>query len=236
MMIRIVVVDEQKSERDNIQALLSSQKDFEIVGMGVDGYDALRLVTGLKPDIALLNHRLSILDGVEAVPTLRFRSPKTGIIILTILHEDVHILKAIYNGASGYLLKDTEGDMIIAGIRTVYNGGSLMSAETVAKAFRMFSENQRGKPASFPNNHLPSRETPSLMANISRMDLQMIILIGRGLQNKEIAELLSLKVGTVRNHITTILQKTGLRNRTQIAIYAYSIGLIEVDEPPWGRG
>jgi DNA-binding NarL/FixJ family response regulator len=221
-------VDEQKSERDNIQAMLSSQQDFEIVGIGADGYDALRLVSTLKPDIALLNHRLSILDGVEAIPTLRYRSPNTGIIILAVIHEDTNILKAIYNGASGYLIKGSGEDMFVAGVRTVYNGGSLMSAETVARAFRMFSDTRRARAAQ--KYRLAFWEHPTLPVEISRMDLQLIIYIGQGLQNKEIAKLLNLKTGTVRNHITAILQKTGLRNRTQIAIYAYSVGLIDIDE------
>jgi DNA-binding NarL/FixJ family response regulator len=227
MMIRIVIVDDQKAERDNIQALLSSQKDFEVVGVGKDGYDALRLTMTYQPDIALLNHRLSLLDSSDAITTIRHRSPKTDIIILTPFDEDDNILRAIYNGASGYLPKTADKDMIIAGIHTVYNGGSLMSAQTVSRVFQLFLTFQQEKfPDKLPSC-LPSPNGRPLMVEISRMDLQLIILISQGFQNKEIAELLNLKAGTVRNHITAILQKIGLKNRTQVAVYAYNIGLVK---------
>jgi DNA-binding NarL/FixJ family response regulator len=232
MMIRIVIVDDQKAERDSIHALLSSQKDFEVVGVGKDGYDALRLVIIHQPDIALLNHRLPLLDSSDAITAMRYRSPKTGIIILTPFQEDDSILKAIYHGASGYLLKNAGENIIIAGIHTVYNGGSLMSAETVSRVFQLFLASPREKSPDKPPSCLSPQDDRLRMTEISRIDLRLIILIGQGLRNKEIAELLNLKAGTVRNHITVVLKKMGLKNRIQIAAYAHRIGLVKDDAAP----
>ncbi|MDR2176946.1 MAG: response regulator transcription factor [Treponema sp.] len=227
MMIRIVIVDDQKNERDNIQALLSSQKDFEVVGVGKDGYDALRLTMNHQPDIALLNYRLSLLESYDTIATIKYRSPKTNVIILTPFQEDDNILKAIYNGASGYLLKTADKDEIIAGIYTVYNGGSLMSSTTVARAFRLLLAYRRAGFSDKLPSCLPAPNGQQQMVAISRLDLQLLTLVGQGLENKEIAELLNLKAGTVRNHITALLQKIGLKNRTQLATYAQSIGLVK---------
>jgi DNA-binding NarL/FixJ family response regulator len=232
-MIHLVIVSGKDSERLTIQQYLDSQSDITIVGQGRDGYDALKLVSRLKPDIILLDESLPVADGTAITPTLKYRSPKTGIIILTAFQENIQVLKAINCGASGYLLKNTLQEKFIAGIQTVYNGGCLMSPETAAKAFRMFSDTGRSHPiaASVPS----SQEKPfPLYSNLSKQKLQVISCIAKGFSNKEISEYLSLKEGTVRNYISTIFEKTGVKNRTQVALYAYSIGLMEGEKkrPP----
>ena len=228
-MIRVAVVDDQELVRDSLKILLSAQSDLEVVGVGKDGYDALRLVEKLKPDVLLLDIRMPIMDGVEATSSLKKKSPETAIIILTTFDDDEYVLKAIRNGASGYLLKSAGMDELAGAIRTVHAGGSLMTPEIATKAFRLFSElarghDQGGKPGADP---LGSSAVPS---DLSRTELQIISMIGRGLANKEVAAELSLSEGTVRNYISTILQKTALRDRTQVAIFAVRNGMAVGDE------
>jgi DNA-binding NarL/FixJ family response regulator len=224
-MIRIIILSSKDSERCAIQKFIDSQSDISIVGQGQDGYDALKIVSRLKPDIVLLDETLPLVDGVEIIPSLKRRSSQTRIIILTSLHVNIRVLKAISYGASGYLPKNTREGKFIAGIKTVYNGGCLMTPEIAAKAFRMF-------PASNPDTLKASFFSArrgalfSLYSNFSRQELQIIACIIKGLSNREIGKSLALKEGTVRNYITTILEKTGLKNRTQIAVYAYNAGLI----------
>ena len=227
-MIRVAVVDDQELVRESLKILLSAQSDLEVVGIGKDGYDALRLVETLKPDVLLLDIRMPIMDGVEATSTLKQKSPRTAIIILTTFDDDEYVLKAIRNGASGYLLKSAGMDELSGAIRTVHAGGSLMTPEIATKAFRLFSElargyDQSGKPGADP---LGSSAVPS---DLSRTELQIISMIGRGLANKEVAAELSLSEGTVRNYISAILQKTALRDRTQVAIFAVRNGLAAGD-------
>ncbi|QQO09787.1 response regulator transcription factor [Breznakiella homolactica] len=228
-MIRIVIVDDQEVIRDSLNILLSSQEDFQIVGIGKDGYDAIRLVDTLKPDVVLLDVRMPIIDGAEATLTLKHRSPSSSIIILTTFDDDEYVLKSIRNGASGYLLKSSDMNELATAIRTVNEGGSLMTPGVMTKAFRLFSDlaKERTPPKSV---YAPQEDKVQIPSNISRTEMQIVTYIGQGLSNKEIAKELSLREGTVRNYISSILQKTDLRDRTQVAIYAIKNGLVEIDE------
>jgi DNA-binding NarL/FixJ family response regulator len=230
IMIKIVVIDGQEPDRERLRIFLSAQNDFEVVGVGKDGYEAIRLVETLKPDIALLDISLHYIDGVKVTSILKFRFPGTSIIILTTLDDDEYVFKAIYGGASGYLLKTPHTEAALAeGIRTVYNGGSLMTPKIATKAFRIFSELVKEKHTDRRFYQFQEELAPEL-PNISRTELRITAYVGQGLPNKEIAEKLRLRIGTVRNYISSILQKTGLRDRTQLAIYAIKNGLINQPE------
>jgi DNA-binding NarL/FixJ family response regulator len=216
MMIRIGIVDDQDLVRDSLKILLSAQDDFEVVGIGKDGYEALKLVENYHPDVLLLDIRMPIMDGVEATAMLKARSPNTSIIILTTFDDDEYVLNAIRNGASGYLLKSSAMDELAKAIRTVHAGGSLMTPEIATKAFKMFSEIVK----EYPKKITSVKDETTLPCNLNKTELEIISHIGNGLANKEIASILKLSEGTVRNYISSILQKTGLRDRTQIAIFA----------------
>jgi DNA-binding NarL/FixJ family response regulator len=212
-------------EPEQYTKFIASQTDISILGQGRDGYEVIKMVSELKPDIALLDENLPPVDISNIIQTLKSRFPKIRIIILTAAYDNTRILKAISRGASGYLLKNTRQEKFIAGIKTVYNGGCLMTQETAAKAFKMFSDANKDVPAKADS--LPARkETPfPLQAKISRQELRVMLCISKGLSTREISKRLSIKEGTVRNYITSILKKTGLKNRGQLIIYTYKQAL-----------
>jgi DNA-binding NarL/FixJ family response regulator len=218
-MIQVVIIDAQDSERSHSESILLTQSDFKIVGTGKDGYDAIRLVENFKPDIALLDINLSYIDGVKAAAILKKRFPHTAIIILTYSDNDIYAFKALCNGVSGYLLKSRDMKKLVEVIRVVHEGGCHISPHIAAKIFPLVSQ-------------IAQRESPLTRdlfssVNLTKMELQIVCLVGEGLKNHEIAEKMTLKPGTIRNHITVILQKTALRNRTQLAVLAAQYGLIK---------
>jgi DNA-binding NarL/FixJ family response regulator len=211
-MIRIVIIDGQDSDRGNLAGILSAQNDFKVVGVGKDGYDALSLAKKCAPDIVLLDINLPYIDGVQATSLLKCLSPHTGVIIRTLIDDEESALRAICNGASGYLLKNTDMEKLAEEIRTVYDGGCLMTPRLAARVFPLVSQLVGGNSGS--------AHPQPFMFNLSRTELKIIHYIGRGLQNQEIATKLCLCIGSVRNYISVILQKTMLRDRTQLAIFA----------------
>jgi DNA-binding NarL/FixJ family response regulator len=213
-MIKIVLVDGQKDYRDHVQLFLSAQDDFEVVGVGKDGYEAISLTVKLRPDIVLMDINLSLIDGSRVASILRCRSPASSIIISTNIDNDEYVQRAISNGVAGYFLKNSGVINLETVIKAVYNGGCFISPQITAKVFRYMYHEARYKPV-----HQALMEKQPL-SEVSELDLCIISLIGQGLSNKEIAEKLELKEGTVRNYISSILRKMKLRDRTQIAIYA----------------
>jgi DNA-binding NarL/FixJ family response regulator len=209
-MIRIVIVDGKDSDRGNTEKILSAQGDFKIVATGKDGYEAIRLAESHKPDMLLLDINLSYLDGVKTASILNSRHPRMAVIILTRLDDTRHMRNAINSGVSGYLFKHKNMKKLADALRVIHDSGFLIFPRAAAG----FS---RGEPRSKADRQFP--------LNLSRMELQIIHYIGTGLENQEIAEKMRLKKGTIRNHISVILQKTALRNRTQLAIFAIQHGL-----------
>jgi DNA-binding NarL/FixJ family response regulator len=209
-MIRIVIVDGQDSDRTITAKILSAQGDFDVVGTGKDGYDAMRLADSHKPDILLMDINLSYLDGIKTSSILNARYPRMAMLILTHMDDARHIQNAMSNGVSGYLLKNKDMENLADLIRVVHNSGFLIVPRIAAGC-------AWGKP------HLKADR--QCLVNLSSMELQIIHHVGEGLENQEIAEKMRLKMGTIRNHISVLLQKTTLRNRTQLAIFAMQNGL-----------
>jgi DNA-binding NarL/FixJ family response regulator len=209
-MIRIVIIDGKDSDRENTKNMLSEERDFKVVATGKDGYEAIRLAEVYRPDMALLDINLSYLDGVKTASILNSRYPHMGVIILTQLEDEQHMRNAISNGVSGYIFKNKGTEKLADMIRVIHASGCLIFPRTVVESVR--EEPQPGEKRQFP-------------FKLSRMEMQIIHYIGGGLENPEIAEKLRLKIGTIRNHISAILQKTALRNRTQLAIFAVQNGL-----------
>jgi DNA-binding NarL/FixJ family response regulator len=225
-MIRIVVIDERESDRNLIQTTLSLQSDFEVVGCGKDGFDALKLTSGLKPDVVIMDTSLSDFEGTEIIPLLKSKVPHVALLVLTDLEDESHICKIAGLDISGYLLKSVDMDKLISAVRSVSKGERFLSAKILDKAYCIL--------ANMLRNHEPQAKTASkkpqrvtIPSNLSRVELRLMVFVAQGCSTREIAETMCLSAGTVRNYLSVVMQKTGLKNRSQMATFALKAGLIK---------
>jgi DNA-binding NarL/FixJ family response regulator len=221
--MKIVLIDSQTPFRETIKNLLLTQIDFEVVGVGKDGYDAIKLTDQHKPDVVILDVDMPALDGLKIAASIHLRCPSASIIIIAAEMDDTMILNAVCYGVTGFLLRRSIFDEINKAIRNVNVGNSYMTHEIELRAFNMFSQIVRKKREE-QFKHLISDELRVSPLHITRSEAQIAAFVGQGLSNKQIAENLQLKEGTVRNYISLILQKTKLKHRTQIALYALNNG------------
>lgn len=214
--IRLLIVDDQRLMREGLRTLLELEHGFEIVGEAADGQAALDAYSELKPDVVLMDIRMPGMDGVEATRRLCKTWPDTRVIILTTFDDDANVFEGLRAGAVGYLLKDLSGQELAKAVRTVYHGGGLLEP-TVAK--RVMEE--------FARLHPPVRSiNEGLPEPLSERELEVLKLVSDGLSNREIGNKLGLSEGTVKNYVTNILQKIGVRDRTQAALRGRELGLI----------
>jgi len=215
--IKIVIADDQSLIRDGLKLILEMEDDIEVVGLAANGEEAFELSKNLKPDIVLMDIRMPVCDGVLGTKRICEAFPNIKVIILTTFIDDGYIFEALKGGAKGYLLKDVQSDELANSIRSVRAGGILIHPDVAAKMLNgLNTSSKREETAdSFKNeNELTNRE------------IEIVKLIGGGKSNKEIAALLFISEGTAKNHITNILGKLYLRDRTQIALYAMQNKLI----------
>ena len=214
--IRILLVDDQRLMREGLRILLELEPDLEIAGEAEDGQAGLAAYEQLKPDVVLMDVRMPGMDGVEATWRLRERWPDARIIILTTFDDDEYVFEGLRAGARGYLLKDVSGHDLAEAVRTVAAGGALIEPSVARKVVAEFA--RMARPARPSDVGLPEP--------LSEREQEILKLLAHGLSNREIADRLSLAQGTVKNYVTTILQKLGARDRTQAAIRARELGLI----------
>ena len=214
--IRLLIVDDQRLMREGLRTLLELEHGFEIVGEAADGQAALDAYAELKPDVVLMDIRMPGMDGVEATRRLCVSWPETRVIILTTFDDDANVFEGLRAGAVGYLLKDLSGQELANAVRTVYSGGALIEP---AVAKRVMAE--------FARLHPPARTIEEgLPEPLSERELAVLKLISAGLSNREIGNKLGLSEGTVKNYVTNVLQKIGVRDRTQAALRGRELGLI----------
>jgi DNA-binding NarL/FixJ family response regulator len=223
--IRVLIVDDQSLIRTGIQALLSRKPDIEVVGAASDGAEGLRLVAALDPDVVLMDIRMPGMDGVEATRQLVLQQARAGIIILTTFHDDTNVFSALAAGARGYLLKDTDHKQLAEAIRVVAGGHALMQPQITAQVLREFGRLATPGATPAPEPHPTLRD--DRLALLTDRELTILRLLGSGRTNQEISVRLSLSVGTVKNHISTILSKLDMRDRTQAGLFAQQAGLAE---------
>jgi DNA-binding NarL/FixJ family response regulator len=208
--IRILIADDHPVVRDGLSAVLSTQPDFEVIGEAGSGNDAVRKAADLRPDVVLLDLEMPEIDGVEALTLMREGQSEVKVIVFTAFDTDERILGAIKAGASGYLLKGTPREQVFEAVRVVHAGGSLLQPVVASKLMRQLSQD-RDKPAS-----------------VTPRELDVLRLMAQGLQNKEIADHLSITERTVKFHVGAILNKLGAGNRTEAVSIAIQRGLIEL--------
>lgn len=215
-MINVMIVDDQSIIKEGLKMILDSTKDIKVVNLAANGSEALYLCQLNTPDIILMDIKMPVMDGVEATKNIKTNYPRTKIIILTTFDDDEYILEALKGGASGYLLKDASPTEIADAIRTVFKGEAMIQPKIATKMISHFTKltHSKGKPDE-KHKALTDRE------------VEITLLIGQGKNNKEISEELFLTEGTVKNHISNIISKLELRDRTQIAIYAIKNDLLK---------
>ncbi|MDA4894602.1 MULTISPECIES: response regulator transcription factor [Microbacterium] len=211
-MIRVVLVDDQALFRAGVRMLVSSQPDLEVVGEAGDGREAIDVVRATRPDVVMMDIRMPVMDGLTATAQLLTEPDPPRVVMLTTFDLDEAAAQAIRQGASGFLLKDAEPEFLLAAIRTVHAGSSVIAASATRDLFAHFSSPQpQPVPASF--EALTDRER------------EIFALAARGLSNAEIAAREFLSEATVKTHISRILTKLDLRDRVQLVVFAFEHGL-----------
>jgi NarL family two-component system response regulator LiaR len=213
--IRVLVVDDHQVVRSGVQTLLDVVDDILVVGEAADGLEAVDAASRLAPDVTLLDLEMPRQDGVQAIPRILEASPDTKILVLTSFATDEMVFPAIKAGALGYLLKDSTPDELIAAIRDVSRGDAYLDPQIARKVL-----DELAHPSSGPKTSEP----------LSPRELEVIQLIALGLSNEAIADELVIGVSTVRNHVSSILSKLHLANRTQAALYALRRGIASLGE------
>lgn len=214
--IRILLVDDQRLMREGLRILLELEPDLQIAGEATDGQSALEAYAELEPDVVLMDVRMPGMDGVEATWRLHERWSDARVIILTTFDDDEYVFEGLRAGARGYLLKDVSGQDLAEAVRTVAAGGALIEPSVARKVVAEFA---RVVPPVRPPD-------AGLAEPLSEREVEILRLVAQGLSNREIADRLSLAQGTVKNYVTTILQKLGTRDRTQAALRARELGLL----------
>jgi DNA-binding NarL/FixJ family response regulator len=212
MSIRILIADDHPIVREGLSAVLETQPDFEIVGQAPDGVQAVDLARTLQPDVMLLDLELPGLDGVAALRAIRDENPAARVIVFTAFDSDERILGAVRNGAQGYLLKGAPREELFQAIRVVHAGGSLIQPVVAARLLQ-----QAG--ASSPIEALEP---------LTERELDVLRLLGKGRQNKEIAADLVISERTVKFHVSAILAKLRVGNRTEAVAKAVQLGLVDL--------
>ncbi|WP_030764163.1 response regulator [Streptomyces sp. NRRL F-2664] len=214
--IKVMIADDQMMVRQGFTVLLDAQPDIEVVGQAVDGADAVAKVAELAPDVVLMDIRMPGMGGIEATSVItRGASAAVKVLVLTTFDLDEYVYEALRAGASGFLLKDASADQLAEAVRVVAAGEALLSPNITKRLITEFS--RLGAPRA------PSR---ARIDALTERETEVLSLIAQGLSNAEISEHLVLAEQTVKTHVSRILVKLGLRDRTQAAVFAYESGLI----------
>jgi two-component system, NarL family, response regulator LiaR len=209
--IRVLIADDHAIVRQGLRTFLELQDDIEVVGDAADGEAALAGVQRHEPDVVLMDLVMPNLGGVEAIRRLRELRPETRVLVLTSFLDDEKLFPAVRAGAAGYLLKDIEPAELVRAIRTVADGEALLHPAVAARLMEEFSDTER----------------PVAEEALTAREREVLLAIARGLPNKQIALELGIAEKTVKTHVSSILSKLGLTDRTQAALYAVRAGLIE---------
>lgn len=215
--IRVVVVDDQELFRRGLIMLVSAEDDIEVIGEASDGEEATALAESLVPDVILMDVRMPKRSGIEACVAIKQTAPSAKIIMLTMSDEEADLYEAIKNGASGYLLKDASIDEVSQAIRVVSDGQSLISPSMATKLLEEFKTISR-----------TGGKDDAIAPKLTDRELEVLNLVARGLNNREIAKQLFISENTVKNHVRNILEKLQLHSRMEAVMYAVREKLLDI--------
>jgi DNA-binding NarL/FixJ family response regulator len=210
--MKVIICDDQATVRDGLVMLLKLEPDIDIVGTAEDGAEAVEMVAAKRPDLVLMDLKMPIMNGVEATRQIVMQYPQVKVLVLTTYADDEWVFDAIQAGASGYLLKDTPREELIKAVKGTLTGKTYVDPYVAGKVLEQVSSRQT-QPATLITSKLTQRE------------VEVLRLIAKGLSNADISDRLFLSDGTVRNHVSAILAKLGVSDRTQAAVIAIQHGL-----------
>ena len=258
--LRIALVDDQDLVRTGFRMILDAQRDMCVVGQASDGVGALSMVRTTRPDVVLMDIRMPALDGIAATRAVLEADPGIKVIVLTTFDLDDYLVAAMRTGASGFLLKDTTAPELIAGIRAVARGDSVVAPSATRRLLERWfappapadspgagaarpidSPGLGARPADPPEHSARAADSPEhsaragragLLAVLSDREKEILTLVGRAMNNREIAGDLFLAESTIKSHINRMLRKLNLRDRAQLIVLAYESGLVRAGEGP----
>jgi DNA-binding NarL/FixJ family response regulator len=214
MTIRVVVADDQGMVRSGFSVLLNAQPDIEVVGEAVNGREAIAQAAALHPDVILMDVRMPVLDGLQATRAITATPDPPKVLVLTTFDLDDYVYEALRSGASGFLLKDASAGELARAVRLVAAGDAMLAPGVTRRLIAEFA--RMGAPRG------PSRT----LEELTERESEVLTLVARGLSNAEVAERLIVAEQTVKTHVSRILMKLGLRDRTQAVVVAYESGLV----------
>jgi DNA-binding NarL/FixJ family response regulator len=216
-MIRVLICDDQDLVCEGLKAILGTDPDLQVVGVANDGAEALERIPACKPDLVLMDLKMPGMNGVHATRHIRQQYPQVQVLVLTTYDADEWVFDAIRAGARGYLLKDTPRERLLAAIREAVAGKTPVDPDVAGKLF----------------THVVQRTSVpdvAITGLLSKRELEVLGLLGKGLSNTEIAARIYLSEGTVRNYVSSIFEKLGVTDRTQAAVLAIRSGLVDLSE------
>jgi DNA-binding NarL/FixJ family response regulator len=218
--IRVLIVDDDDLMRAGLRGVLSSDAAIAVVGEARDGRDAVHRARLLSPDVVLMDVRMPDLDGIAATERVLAEVPGASVVILTTFEQDDYIFGALHAGASGFLLKRTRPEELIAAIHTIAAGDSLLSPSVTSRVIARMAR----QPA-------PDAARDAGLAELTPRELEVLVLVARGHSNREIADELVLSEATVKTHVKRVLAKLGLRDRVHAVVLAYESALVRAGQP-----
>ncbi|GLX22178.1 MULTISPECIES: response regulator [Streptomyces] len=218
-MIRVLIADDQPLVRRGLALILAPDPGIEVVGEAADGAEAVALAQELRPDVVVMDIRMPVLDGVAATARLAEVRPETRVLALSTFDMDEYVVAALRAGACGFLPKDVSPEELIAAVRTVHTGEAAVAPRLLTRLLSTYVR-------TVPREPRPAPATPD---GLTPRELEIWRLLARGLDNAAIAAELDISVSTVKNHITAVFGKLGVRDRAQAVVAAYETGLVEAE-------
>jgi DNA-binding NarL/FixJ family response regulator len=217
--IRVLIADDEKLMRSGLRAILAAEPDIEVAGEAGDGLEAIASAERLRPDVVLMDVRMPNLDGLAATERLLARVRDVRVVMLTTFDLDEYVYEALRAGASGFVLKDAPADQLLTAIRVVAEGQALLAPSITRRLIAEYARRPR------------AAGRPDRLRELTERELEVMRLMAGGLSNAEIAEHLIVGEATIKTHVSRILAKLGLRDRTQAVVLAYESGLVQPGNP-----
>ena len=217
-MVRILIADDHAVVREGTRRILEQEKDLEVVAEAVDGEEAVKLATELKPDVAIIDISMPNLDGIGATKKIKELCPEVNVLILSVYDDDQFVFSLLEAGAAGYLLKDVRGQELVEAVRTVNAGKSVLHPSVARKVLNRFVPTSKGLQKTTPYEALSEREK------------EILTLATGGLSNKEIADQLCISIRTVQGHLTHIFNKLQVNSRTEAVVRGLKEGWVTLDD------